>query len=141
MERKTEMITRRRVEFSDTDLAGVVHFSKYFIYMETAEDAFLRSVGSGFTFEHEGRMGGWPKVSVSCDYFSSLRFGDEVEIQLRVIRITRSTITYSLTMRRGATDIARGQTTSVCCVQGADGKLAPIPIPETLAAQIGVAEE
>src|SRR5262245_9809469 len=138
MEPKHEMITRRRIEFSETDLAGVVHFSRYFVFMETAEDEFLRAVGSGFTFTHEGRPGGWPKVAVSCDYLSPLRYGDELEIHLRVVKITRSTITYSLMMRRGDIDVARGQTTSVCCVQGADGRFASIAIPGALAARIAV---
>ena len=140
MERKHELITRRRIEFSDTDLAGVVHFSRYFIFMETAEDEFLRSVGSGFTFEHEGRPGGWPKVAVSCEYLGPLHYGDEVDIHLRVLKISRSTITYGLSIRRGNIEVARGQTTSVCCVHGADGRLAPIQIPEALAASIGLAE-
>ena len=139
MEPMHELITRRRIEFSDTDLAGVVHFSRYFIFMETAEDAFLRSLGSGFTFTHEGRPGGWPKVAVSCDYLSPLHYGDEVEIHLQVVKLTRSTITYSLLMRRGDIVIARGQTTSVCCVHDADGRLTPIPIPDALAGRIVVA--
>ena len=139
MEPMHEMITSRRIEFSDTDLAGVVHFSRYFIFMETAEGEFLRALGSGFTFEHEGRPGGWPKVAVSCDYLSPLRFGDEVAIHLRVLKMTRSTITYGLSIRRGDTEVARGQTTSVCCLTGADGKLAPIPIPQTLAGRIAIA--
>lgn len=139
MEPMHELISRRRVEFSETDLAGVVHFSRYFIYMETAEDEFLRALGSGFTFEHEGKPGGWPKVAVSCDYLSPLRYGDEFEIHLSVLKMTRSTITYGLSMQRGGHEVARGKTTSVCCVQGADGKLSPIPIPEALAARIRVA--
>ena len=34
----------RMVEFADTDMAGIVHFSRYFRYVEEAEHAFLRSV-------------------------------------------------------------------------------------------------
>ena len=36
----------RRVEFSETDMAGIMHFSNYFRFMETAEHAFFRSLGS-----------------------------------------------------------------------------------------------
>ena len=35
----------RRVEFSDTDMAGIMHFSNFFRFMEAAETAFLRSLG------------------------------------------------------------------------------------------------
>src|SRR5213078_989612 len=37
--------TTRRVEFADTDMAGIVHFANFFRYMESAEHEFLRSHG------------------------------------------------------------------------------------------------
>ena len=33
----------RRVEFGDTDLAGIMHFSNFFRFMEAAETDFLRA--------------------------------------------------------------------------------------------------
>ena len=35
----------RIVEFSETDMAGIVHFSNYCKYMEAAEHRFFRSIG------------------------------------------------------------------------------------------------
>ena len=35
----------REVEFSDTDMAGIMHFSNFFRFMEAAEHAFFRSLG------------------------------------------------------------------------------------------------
>jgi acyl-CoA thioesterase FadM len=35
----------RRVEFAETDAAGIVHFSSFFLYMEQAEHALFRSLG------------------------------------------------------------------------------------------------
>ena len=60
------LITQRRIEFSDADLGGVVHHSRYFVFMETAEDHLLRSIGTSFVFDEAGRAGGWPKVSATC---------------------------------------------------------------------------
>ena len=37
--------TSRRVEFCDTDMAGIVHFANFFRWMESAEVEFLRSLG------------------------------------------------------------------------------------------------
>lgn len=37
--------TVRRVEFRDTDAAGIVHFSAFFPMMESVEHEFLRSLG------------------------------------------------------------------------------------------------
>ena len=40
-----EFKLRRQVEFSDTDMAGIMHFSNFFRFMEAAEHAFFRSLG------------------------------------------------------------------------------------------------
>jgi YbgC/YbaW family acyl-CoA thioester hydrolase len=43
-----------RVEFTDTDMAGIVHFSSFFRYMEVTEHAFFRSLGFSIVMQHEG---------------------------------------------------------------------------------------
>ena len=40
-----EFTYRRRVQFYETDLAGIVHFSWYPRYMEEAEHAMWRDAG------------------------------------------------------------------------------------------------
>ena len=45
MSPSSSFTTRRRIEFADTDMGGIVHFSRYFIFMETAEHQFLESLG------------------------------------------------------------------------------------------------
>ena len=131
-----ELTTRRHVEFSDTDLGGNVHFSRFFIFMETAEDEFLHALGSAFVFTHEGRRGGWPKVEASCEYLSPARYGDHLDIHLEVQKVTRSTVTYAFSFRRGETLLARGKTISVCCAAGPSGAFESIPIPEPLAGRL-----
>ena len=64
----------RRIEFSETDMAGIVHFSNFFRMMESAEHAFFRSLG--FSVHPEGGTTGWPRVSATCDYLRPLRFED-----------------------------------------------------------------
>ena len=59
----------RRVEFHDTDMAGIVHFSNFFRYMEFAEVEFLRSKGLSVAWvELNGERIGFPRVSAACDY-------------------------------------------------------------------------
>ena len=130
-----EFRTRRKIEFSDTDLGGVVHFSRFFIFMETAEDEFLRGLGASFWMEDDDRVLGWPKVEVTCNYLRSARYGDELDIHLKVARKGTKSLTYEFTFRRGDEELAHGRTTSVCCAADAEGFRA-IEIPEDLAAQI-----
>ena len=51
-----EFKVRRRVEFSETDMAGIVHYSNFFRYMEAAEHAFFRSLGLSI---HKQPGGAW----------------------------------------------------------------------------------
>ena len=57
-------VYRKRVEFADTDMAGIVHFSRFFVYMEMAEHAFWRSLGLSVHGTLDGRIIGWP-ISIS----------------------------------------------------------------------------
>ena len=41
----SEYRLRRRVQFYETDAAGIVHFSWFFRYMEEAEHALWREAG------------------------------------------------------------------------------------------------
>ncbi len=135
----SEFRTRRRVEFADTDLGGIVHFARFFVFMETAEHEFLRALGTEVHARVDGREIGWPRVAASCEYLSPARFGDELEIRLRVARKGRRSMSYAVTFHRGETLLARGTISSVCCLMdGAEG-LEAIAIPEPLASRIAEA--
>ena len=74
----TEFRTTRRVEFADSDMGGIVHFSRYYVFMETAEHEFLNAIGTSVALDLDGRKIGWPRVATSCEYKSPARFGDTV---------------------------------------------------------------
>ena len=61
-----QFISTRRVEFADTDMAGIIHFANYYRYMEEAEHSFFRSLGlSIMQPQPDGSVIGWPRVSAS----------------------------------------------------------------------------
>lgn len=129
-------ITRRRVEFADTDQEGIVHFARYLVYMETAEHDLLRSAGASVTRDPDGQPWVWPRVQVSCEYLAPLSFGDTVEIETRVTKVGRSSVTYEHTLRSGDVVAARGRVKTVCCRRGGEGALRPTPVPEAFAEQL-----
>lgn len=131
---------RRRIEFSDTDMGGIVHFARFFVFMEGAEHDFLRSLGvrPGSYVDAEGRHVGWPRVATSCEYLSPARFGDELEIHLRVLRKGGSSLTYGFEIRRGETAVARGQVVTAYCHLDAPGGVKAVRIPPEIA---GLLEE
>ena len=128
--------TRRRIEFSDTDLSGIVHFSRYFVFMETAEHQFFEAIGSSVHIEYEGRSVGWPRVAATCEYRSPARFGDELEIRVRVGRKGRTSITWDHQILVGDRLVATGRISSICCVLDDPDGLKPIPIPSFIADQL-----
>lgn len=130
-----ELRTRRKVEFADTDMGGLVHFSRFFVYMESAEHELLAAAGAAVHFHHAGELLGWPRRSASCDYRSPARLGDVLEIHVRVVRKGTSSMTYAFTFTCGERLVAHGRLASVCCVLGGE-RPRPVPIPEFLAAQL-----
>ena len=131
-----------RVEFAETDMAGIVHFSNFFRMMEATEHAFFRSLGFSIHGHEPERTVGWPRVSANCDYLRPLRFEDEVEIHLLVEEVRTRSIRYQFTFRKvsDGSEVARGQIAAVCaCVEKATGKLMAVAIPEPIRAQITAA--
>jgi acyl-CoA thioester hydrolase len=107
--------TKRRVEFRDTDAAGIVHFSAFFVYMEQAEHELLRSLGlSVVAHDDEGEIG-WPRIAATCEFLSPARFEELLDVQVTVDRLGRKSITYAFSFTRDGTAIACGSMTSVCC--------------------------
>ena len=132
----TEYRTKRKIEFADTDMAGIVHFTRFFVFMETAEHEFLRSLGTSVATEWNGDKIGWPRLAASCEYLSPLRFEDEVDIHLLVSKKGTKSLTYQFHFTHKGEDIARGQITTVCCITNPGEKLRAIPIPDFIANQI-----
>jgi len=125
--------TKRRIEFGDTDMAGIVHFANFFRYMEAAETAFLRSLGGSVKLVWEGQPIGFPRVAASCDYQNPAFFEDLIDIDVRIERLGRKSVTYAFEFSRDGTAIARGKVTSVCCKPGTKPMLS-IEIPASFRA-------
>ena len=104
----------RRVEFGDTDMAGIVHFANFFRFMESAETAFLRSLGLSVSWRNDAKKLGFPRVSASCDFLAPARFEDELTIAVTVERVGTKSVTYrhDFTNQRGER-VAVGRITAV----------------------------
>src|SRR6476469_1033766 len=119
------------VQFSETDMAGVVHFSNYFKWMEMVEHAFFRSLGLSVMMTHEAADIGWPRVACSCEYYGPARFEDELTFRLRVTKVGGKSLSYEVDFLKGQAVLARGMLTSVC-VSVRDRAFKAIAIPEVL---------
>jgi len=124
--RRNSFRQTRRVEFAETDMAGIVHFTNFFRYMEETEHAFLRSLGLSVVMHDEQGELGWPRVAVACDYRLPIRYEDVIEIELRVAALGERSVTYHFVIQRQGRTVADGRMTAVCCRLG-DGPPRSIP--------------
>ena len=125
---------RRRVQFAETDLAGIVHFSWMFKYMEEAEHALWRE--AGMSIGRAGEAIGWPRLAASFEFRNPLHFEDEFEVTLRIAAVTSRTIQYAFTIARGETTVGNGSMTTACVSKGLDGQMKAIPLPADVVARL-----
>lgn len=134
-----------RVQFADTDMAGIVHFSNFFRYMERVEHDFFRSLGMSIWDGHnvvvnEERVG-WPRVHASCDYRAPLMFEDVFTMELLVEEVRRKTIRYLVRFWKADGDLSAEGRLIVACVQRdkTTGKMKAVEIPQRILETLEVA--
>ena len=125
---------RRRVQFYETDAAGIVHFSWYFRYFEEAEHALWRE--SGMSIHTEDSSIGWPRVSASCDFLKPLKFEEEFDVSVQIVEMTPRTITYAGEITRDGERIARGTWRIASVTKLSDGTLRSTDIPARVAERL-----
>ena len=144
-----EFKATRRIEFSETDMAGIVHFSNFFRYMEVAEHAFYRSLGFSVNLRSLSPPLGFPRVHAECDYKLPVRFEDLLEVHLLVREKRSRVLSYQIRFNKmGASgkeeaaepmEVARGILTVVCVAHQPGGLLEAVSIPAEFAEKIEVA--
>jgi YbgC/YbaW family acyl-CoA thioester hydrolase len=139
MEPLSEYRCARRVQFYETDAAGIVHFSWYFRYMEEAEHALWRAVG--LSVASPDSKVGWPRVSASFDYHRALHFEDEFDIRLRVAEVGTRTIRFACALTRSTERVATGALTIACVTRSPGERMKAVPIPADIKARFRVAPE
>lgn len=133
-------VVARRVEFYDTDLAGIVHFANYYRFMEQAEHELFRTYGLKITGRlPDGTKFGWPRVAATCRYSSPAFYDDVVEIHVRILRRTERTLQTAYDFRRGEQQLAQGEMTTVFCVFPEGGRMQSAEMPPEVAARLDAA--
>ena len=127
----TEYRHKRRVQFYETDAAGIVHFSWFFRYMEEAEHALWREAGLSIHPEHSNI--GWPRVAAACEFHRALKFEQEFDVVIRITEISKRTISYACTMTQDDKKVATGTLKIACVTKLPDGTMRSTEIPEDIA--------
>jgi YbgC/YbaW family acyl-CoA thioester hydrolase len=129
--------TTRRVEFCETDMAGIVHFANFYRWMEQVEHDFFRSLGLSIV-QHlpDGTTIGWPRVMASCRFESPARYEDVLTVRLTVQRIGVKSLTYDVVITCGDRAVARGTMKTVCCLVRHGEPMQSLEIPDEYRSRI-----
>ena len=133
----TPFTTTRRVEFGDTDMAGIMHFSNFFRFMEVAESDFLRALGLSVSWVEGGVKWGFPRVSATCDYAKPARFQDVLTVAVTLEKLGTKSVAYrfDFTNQRGE-PVAAGRMTAVFCRSLGPDHIESLDIPPDIRAKL-----
>jgi acyl-CoA thioester hydrolase len=133
----TPFTITRRVEFGDTDMAGIMHFSNFFRFMEVAESDFLRSLGLSVSWLADGVKWGFPRVSAACDYAKPAKFQDVLTVAVSIEKIGKKSVSYrfEFSNQRGE-PLASGRITAVFCRSTGPDHIEALDIPTDIRAKL-----
>ena len=115
------VVLKRRIEWMDTDAAGIYHWTTAFRLAEAAEAVLHTALGiADFTF------GATPRVAVSASFTHPLRFNDLVDVALAVETIGRTSVEYRMTITADAGPAVDGSL-KACLIDRSSGRAIPWP--------------
>ena len=106
----------RKIHYYETDQMGIVHHSNYIRYFEETRIDFMSQIGYDISeLEKQGVI--IPVVDAYARYHKSARFGDDIEINLKLIGFTGARMEFEYTITFAGTDeVATTGHTSHCFV-------------------------
>ncbi len=119
---------RLTVYWSESDAAGIAHFSSFFKFLEWTEEDFMEEVLGSLPSRPPVIF---PRVHASCDYLSPLRVHEKARIDMVSIVVGRSSVTYEFIVYNESmgTESARCRITAVAVDPST---LKPVKLPEDL---------
>ena len=104
--------TSVQVRFGDVDHAGIVYYPHFFIYFHEAFEDFFNDAGISYVQLLDERRIGFPTVHVETDFKAPLRYGDSLDVDLTVMRLSER----SATMRYTGYRHRDGQLCVICAI-------------------------
>ena len=116
-----------RVYWSDTDAAGIAHFTSILKMVEKAEEDLYRSIGIQSVHTT------LPRIEVHVRYRAPLRWGDLAKIELKLEEARRRGLRYGFKIYNVSINkLAAEGYIAVACVKKSEGSIAPTECPEEL---------
>ena len=133
-------ITRRTLAWGECDPAGIIFYPNYYRFMDEATWALFASCGYDAQRMREEHFS-LPLVDSRCEYFSSPKFGDDIELRSQVSKWGRSSfaLAHEFVIPGEGRLLARGSEARVWCryEAGPGSPLKSVPIPQEVRAALG----
>lgn len=127
---------RKRIRFAHVDAAGLVFYPRFFeLYNEVVEDWFAAGLEAPFAELIERDALAFPTVSIACQFPSPTTLGEDVDFELRVTEIGRTSLSIAVVGTGAGEPRLEGRSTLVC-VRLARDLPRPLPIPDGLRRRI-----
>lgn len=118
-----------RVNWGDTDKAGIVYYPNYFKWFDIAGHQFFRSIGLSPLELAEKENIVLPLLDVRCTFEKALYYDDILTIKTVVEEINRKTIKLKHEVFRGEERTGHGYELRGW-IEDNEGKLGAVPIPD-----------
>jgi len=84
-----------KIRFGDIDHAGIVYYPRFLHYFHVAlEEFFGQELGVDYPILIDEHRIGLPTVHLEVDFSRPLRYGDQIEVEVRVLKTGKSAIVF-----------------------------------------------
>jgi len=140
---QTSISVAHTVQFSETDMAGLVHFSNYLRYAERAEAALFQAWDFPLITTPPDEMRGFPRVRAKCRYLAPLDFGDDITITITLVAATERALDWKFRIHKddpaAPVEVADGEMRTVYAQRPPDGSLQTTTLPPDFYAKLQAA--
>lgn len=118
-----------RVQYEDTDMAGIVYHANYLRFIERARSDWVRNLGND---QNAMRDAGfvWVVRKIEADYLATAKFEDILDVETDLVSVSGVRLTMVQTVKRSGIEIFRASVMVVCMSQA--GK--PVRLPAEIRA-------
>ena len=124
--------SKQKIRFGDIDRAGIVYYPRFLHYFHVALEEFVdEALGIEYPTVINHHNIGLPTVHLETDFQGPLRYGDKIEVEVRVQAFGKSSIRFGYRVFKQGEDAPRvtGHNITVCVDMETFGKKS---IPEFL---------
>ena len=87
--------SKLKIRFGDIDRAGIVYYPRFMHYFHVAlEEFFASEVGIEYHAVVDTHRIGLPTVHLESDFSRPFSYGDNIEVEVRVLKIGRTSVTF-----------------------------------------------